>query len=150
MEIPGSPHTLSFQVSNNGATTLQGASRPRPTELDQLRYGFTFTVPLSPGRFLSIFRSPPAPPPLAADAAVRVELRSIAFAPGEVRIKAGQAVEWINLDPVAHTATAEDGSWGSPSFSQNERWTRVFPLPGRYPYYCIPHPQMRGVVIVEP
>ena len=56
----------------------------------------------------------------------------------------------MNLDPIEHTATADDGSWGSPLLKEGERYVRRFEQPGRYPYHCTPHPQMQGVVIVEP
>lgn len=156
--IPGTPHTFSLQATNGGAITLQGASREKVAGApDQLRYGFVFTVPLGTGsRWARIFRpGPPAeaqpePGSAATDtAAVRVEMKMVAFAPGEVRIRAGQSVAWVNRDPIEHTATADDGSWGSRLLKEGEIYVRRFDTPGRYPYHCTPHPQMRGVVIVE-
>ncbi|HEX7240083.1 MAG TPA: cupredoxin family copper-binding protein [Longimicrobiaceae bacterium] len=161
MAIPGSPHTFSLYAANNGAATLQGVSRSaRLGRADSdTRYGFTFTVPLGSGsRWARIFR--PGPPPAAPAASgpaeparegvVRVDVRDFAFGPREVRIRAGQSVEWVNADTAMHTATADDGSWSSPELQQGGRWTRRFDRPGRFGYYCIPHPDMTGVVIVEP
>jgi plastocyanin len=151
-EIPGSPHTLSFQISNSGATTLQGVAREKTIGPKSYRRGFAFTVPLgTPERWLRIFNPPPPPPPSpASEAGRRVTIQGYAFGPGELRIRAGEQVEWVNLDPVAHTATADDRSWDSGSIAEGQSFTRVFDTPGRYSYFCLPHPNMRGLIIVEP
>src|SRR5262249_23130572 len=46
--IPYTPHTLSLQVTNTNTMTLQGSSRGA----SQKRYGFEFTIPIHPARFL--------------------------------------------------------------------------------------------------
>lgn len=149
--IPGTPHSFSIQAANNGATTLQGASRRPEGALESVRYGFTFTVPLGTGsQWARVFRPAPPPPAASADTSVvRVDMRQIAFAPTEIRIRPGQRVEWINRDPTVHTVTADDGSWGSELIQESGTYSRVFEESGRHPYHCIPHPMMRGVVIVE-
>lgn len=153
MAIPGSPHTLSLQATNSGAITLQGASREKVIgRPGTTRYGFVFTVPLRGGsRWLRIFR--PTPPRASTEgvdsAAVTVEMKMIAFAPAEVRIRPGQTVRWVNRDPIEHTVTAEGEAWGSELLKEGEIYLRRFDEPGRYPYYCTPHPQMRGLVIVD-
>ncbi len=45
--IPGAPHSLTLQVTNTGATTLHGASREKTIGPSSVRYGFSFTVPIS-------------------------------------------------------------------------------------------------------
>lgn len=80
---------------------------------------------------------------------MRIDIKNLAFSPGTVRIKVGQAVEWVNGDPLAHTATADDKSWGSGFINQGGRYARQFTVAGSFPYHCEPHPQMRGTVIVE-
>jgi plastocyanin len=152
MAIPGTPHSFSFQAANNGATTLHGVSRRPEGALESVRYGFVFTVPLgTASQWSRIFRpAPAAAAAIAADSSVvRVDMRQIAFAPAEIRIRVGQRVEWINSDPTVHTVTADDRSWGSELIQEGERYSRLFDQPGRYPYHCIPHPMMRGVVVVE-
>ena len=74
----------------------------------------------------------------------------LAYTPGQVRIRAGQTVRWINRDLVVHTVTAEDRSWGSELIEQRGVYERRFDQPGTFPYFCLPHPTMKGVVIVEP
>lgn len=148
--IPGTPHTLSLHVTNGGATTLQGASRPKVIGTESLRYGFVFTIPLGSRRqWGRIFQADAAgDDPTLAGAAATVEIRMIALTPGEVRIRAGESVAWINRDPLVHTVTADDGSWDSGEIGQGKVFVRRFDRPGRYTYHCIPHPQMTGVVIV--
>src|SRR5690606_6627151 len=149
--IPGTPHSFSLQAANNGAATLHGVSREPEGALKSVRYGFTFTVPLgTASQWARIFRPPPVSQGAAADTnVVRVDMRQIAFAPAEIRIRRGQKVEWINSDPTVHTVTADDESWGSELIPEGGRYSRVFEEIGRFPYHCLPHPMMRGVVIVE-
>jgi plastocyanin len=151
MAIPGSPHTFSLQATDGGALTLQGTSRRTPLAFRDVRYGFTFTVPLgSRSQWARIFRAAPATPAPAPDAGTaRVEIRMVAYAPREIRIRAGESVEWVNRDPIEHTVTADDGGWGSEMMKEGEAYVRRFDRPGRYPYHCLPHPQMTGVVVVE-
>lgn len=150
--VPGSPHTLSLHATNGGSSTLQGAVRDKVIGPEAVRYGFAFTVPLGTGsQWARIFRPGAATHhPSPAPGVVRVEMRGVAFAPGEVRIRAGQSVEWVNLDPVAHTATSDQGLWDSGTLAEGDRFMHRFDRPGRFPYHCTPHPQMTGVVIVDP
>ena len=46
---------------------------------------------------------------------------------------------WTNQDKVAHTVTADDGSFDSDYFGQGQSYSMTFTTPGRYQYYCIPH-----------
>ena len=158
LAIPGSPHTLNLQATNGGAMTLQGASRAKVLGPESIRWGFVFTVPLGTGsQWARIFRpapaapaapaGPAAPTPSGSGVAAQVGMRMIAYQPPEVRIRAGQSVEWINQDPTRHTVTGD--GWTSELLNEGGRYVRQFAQPGRYPYRCLPHPQMTGVVIVE-
>lgn len=151
MAIPGSPHTLSLQATNGGAVTLQGASRPKVIGSQKVRYGFVFTLPLGSRRqWGRIFQGDSATTVIAASGdTARVELRLIALTPREIRVRAGQAVEWINRDPLTHTVTSDAQVWDSGELKEGQRFVHVFTRPGRYLYHCNPHPQMTGVVIVE-
>ena len=112
------------------------------------------TVPLgTASQWSRIFRPAPAGALVAAapgDSVVRVDMRQIVFAPAEVLVRVGQRVEWINSDPTVHTVTADDGSWGSELIQEGQRYSRIFDQAGRFPYHCIPHPMMKGVVVVVP
>lgn len=149
ISIPGTPHTMSLQAGNGGALTLQGTSRSKTRDFSPRRYGFVFTVPLGTGsQWSRVFRPAPPPEPPPADSVVRVEIRLVAYQPQEIRIRPGQTVEWVNRDPIEHTVTADDGSWGSELLPEGGRYSRRFDRPGRYSYHCLPHPMMKGVVVV--
>ena len=152
--FPGTRHHFSFHATNGGAVTLQGTSREKAYGPEPVRYGFAFVAPLgTASQWSRIFRrgaAPSEPQPEAAEgASVRINIKDLAFSPATVRIKVGQAVEWVNGDPLAHTATADDKSWGSGFINQGGRYARRFTAVGSFPYHCEPHPQMRGTIIVE-
>ncbi|HYO29763.1 MAG TPA: ScyD/ScyE family protein, partial [Thermomicrobiales bacterium] len=89
----------------------------------------------------------PTPPPVAAGA-VPVTIRNFAFDPPTVQIRTGQAVEWTNEDPVAHTATADDKTFDSGNLNTDQSFGYVFDTPGTFPYICIYHPYMKGTIEV--
>ncbi len=66
-----------------------------------------------------------------------------------ITIDAGQTVLWRNDDSVNHTATADDGSWGTGTIKPDGWFVRRFDEPGTYTYFCSYHPEMTGTVIVE-
>jgi plastocyanin len=78
-----------------------------------------------------------------------VVIRSFAFTPGEVRIRAGERVTWINCDEDPHTSTSEGGVWASPFLAPGDAFTQTFSTAGEFPYFCEPHPFMLGRVVVE-
>ena len=150
--IPYTPHTLSLLATNVTSGTLEGSS----TGLDgTVFWGFEFTVPFSGfarwGRIFSPEELRAAAPAEVGDAArvVEVEISGLAFGRSELRVPPGTTVRWVNRDPVAHTATSDDSSWGSPSIGPGETWSHTFERPGRHPYHCVPHPFMEAVVIVQ-
>lgn len=78
-----------------------------------------------------------------------VKVKNFAFSPKEVTIKAGDMVAWTSEDGVAHTVTADDGSFdsgdivkGDPPFEQR------FDAVGEVRYHCDHHGGMKGKVIV--
>jgi len=77
------------------------------------------------------------------------------YIPYEIRIGVGDTVTWTNDDITAHTVTSgtpggddvgalfDSGLWiGGNTFEQ------PFDAEGEYPYFCMIHPWMAGVVIV--
>ncbi|MBA3578756.1 MAG: cupredoxin family copper-binding protein [Gemmatimonadaceae bacterium] len=153
--FPGTRHHFSFQATNGGATTLQGTSRKKAYGPESVRYGFAFVAPLgTASQWSRIFRRAGAEPAAVAVEAdsgrVRVNIKDLAFSPATLRIKVGQTVEWVNGDPLAHTVTADDKSWGSAFLNQGGGYVRRFTAVGSFPYHCEPHPQMQATVIVEP
>ena len=78
-----------------------------------------------------------------------VTISGYAFSPATIHIKVGGKVTWTNQDQVAHTATADGGSFDTKLISQGKSATVTFDKAGTYPYHCTPHPNMKGTVIVE-
>ena len=77
------------------------------------------------------------------------------FIPYEVTVDVGGVVTWSNDDSAAHTVTSRDASGGpsgvfdSSLFMAGTTFSYEFEATGNYPYYCMVHPWMQGVVIVE-
>lgn len=86
---------------------------------------------------------------------VNVSMENFQFVPAEITITAGTTVVWTNDDSssILHTVTA--GTRGNPtglfdaSLNPGETFSFTFEETGTYDYYCIPHPGMDGLVIVE-
>lgn len=76
-------------------------------------------------------------------------MRNLSFAPGKLEIVAGTTVTWKNDDPLAHTITATDRSFDSGSIESGRTWSRAFARAGTYTYFCIPHPFMKGTIVVK-
>jgi plastocyanin len=92
-------------------------------------------------------RAREAPP---RDTNVRATIRNLAYAPARIEISAGTTITWRNSDQVDHTVTATDGSWNSGIIRPGETWQRTFDSPGTFEFFCIPHPFMKGTVVVRP
>ena len=77
------------------------------------------------------------------------------FLPATVTIGVGGMVEFVNNDSAAHTSTAgtpadgPSGAWDSSLVMVNMSFTTPALEAGEYPYFCMVHPWMTGLVIVE-
>jgi len=153
--IPGSPHTFSLHASNVDVNTIQGASRRGPLSagIDKALFGFEFTIPLHLKRFGVWFGKGGAAATAtgaAVAAAVQVRMEGFRYHADTVTISAGQAVRWINADPLEHTVTfAEGGPASSGLIPAGGSFVVQLDRPGMYPYHCLPHPFMKGVVTVR-
>jgi plastocyanin len=85
----------------------------------------------------------------AARQPVRAAIRNLAYEPARIVVDAGTTIVWRNEDPVEHTVTATNRSWDSGTIRPGGTWQRTFDTPGRYEFFCVPHPFMTGVVIVR-
>jgi plastocyanin len=79
-----------------------------------------------------------------------VILRGTAFSPSRLTAKVGQDVVWSwNDDGVAHTVTADDGSFDSGRMTTGT-FRHTFDRPGEFTYHCQIHPQqMTGTIVVS-
>ena len=77
------------------------------------------------------------------------------YIPYEVTVDVGGEVTWTNDDTAAHTVTggsAADGPSGvfdSSLFMAGTSFSFVFEEAGTYPYFCMVHPWMEGIVVVQ-
>ena len=88
----------------------------------------------------------PSGSPVAGDS---VGMKSSAFSPPNLLVRAGTTVTWTNDDALPHTVTATDGAWSSGDLQPGGTFRRTFADPGAYPYLCLYHPLMVGTVTVE-
>jgi plastocyanin len=149
LRIPYSPHSVSIQLTNTQNASIEGAARGiKGAHLA----GFEFTIPFTLSRYFGR-RERPTPdaaiPERDGQPAV-AQIANFAFNPGDIRVRAGTRVRWVNGDRVEHSVTAADGSFDSGLIGPGHAFERVFDRPGSYAYHCTPHPFMSGRVIVEP
>jgi plastocyanin len=95
------------------------------------------------------------------DGAAWEETISERFYPPELTVPTGSDVTWTNDDDITHTITSgknagygmyeflQDGIFNSGDLDEGESFTFHFAEPGRYEYFCVPHPWMNGVIVVQ-
>jgi len=80
------------------------------------------------------------------------------FIPYEVTIDVGGEVTWTNDDTLPHTVTDGDLSvdpdnvgtvFDSKLLMAGNTFSHKFDAAGEYPYFCMVHPWMKGIVIVQ-
>jgi plastocyanin len=95
------------------------------------------------------------------DGATWKETISERFYPPELIVPSGSNVTWLNEDDLTHAISTgkkagygmyeflQDGIFNSGDLDGGESFTFHFAKPGRYEYFCVPHPWMNGVVTVQ-
>ena len=77
------------------------------------------------------------------------------YDPSTVTISAGGTVTFVNSDTAPHTVTSgtatdgPDGVWDSSLIMIDMSYSVTLDNPGTYDYFCMVHPWMDGIVIVE-
>ena len=97
-------------------------------------------------------RSTPAPsraPAKAAARAVNTGMKNINFLQPRLQVTVGTTIEWKNNDPLPHTVTAADKSFNSGLIQPGKTYRHTFTKAGTYSFHCVPHPFMKGVVVVR-
>ncbi len=90
--------------------------------------------------------------PAGSKSGVTVEL--FQFKPGQLEVKAGTRVAWINQDDIAHTVTSgtpeqRDGRFELPLDGRGATGAVKLDTPGTYLYFCNRHHSMRGGIRVK-
>jgi predicted secreted protein with PEFG-CTERM motif len=76
------------------------------------------------------------------------------YIPYEITINVGEEITWSNDDSAAHTVTAGSASDGpsgvfdSSLFMAGTTFSHTFEEAGTFPYFCMVHPWMEGIVNV--
>ena len=78
---------------------------------------------------------------------ITVTIDKMVFAPAEITLKAGDIVEWINKDIVAHTAAVK-GSW-EVIIQAKKTVSTILHDVGAISYYCRFHPNVMSKTAVS-
>lgn len=71
------------------------------------------------------------------------------FLPQTITVPVGTTVTWTNKDDEEHTVTFEAGLLNRRLVARGTFFSHTFTENGTFTYYCDPHPEMVGKVIVE-
>ena len=77
------------------------------------------------------------------------------FIPYSISVNTGQTVTWTNKDTYAHTVTSgyadkgPDYNFDGNLFMTGATFSWTAKTAGEYPYFCVIHPWMAGIVIVK-
>jgi alcohol dehydrogenase (cytochrome c) len=98
--------------------------------------------------------APPQPESTMQAAALAVNNPAIvdfAFKPGSILVPPGTTVTWTNVGDQPHSATsaAIPKVWDTGILTKGQTASFTFTQEGTFDYFCIPHPFMRGKVIVN-
>ncbi len=74
-----------------------------------------------------------------------ITMRSMNYSRPPAGIKVGDTIVWVNRDNVPHTATARNRSFNV-NVPQGRSVRMRVRQAGRFAYYCIFHPAMRGTI----
>lgn len=72
------------------------------------------------------------------------------YDPQVITVKRGTVVAWLNTDPgMVHNVGDDGGAFTSTLLQTDQSWSHKYTKPGVYPFHCLPHPWMKGKVIVK-
>ena len=77
------------------------------------------------------------------------------YIPYHVTVSAGEEITWSNDDSAAHTVTSgtpsegHDGNFDSSLFMSGSTFSVTLDEAGEYPYFCMVHPWMTGIITVN-
>ena len=85
---------------------------------------------------------------LAQGGRVQVIIENLDFTPAEIEVEAGTVIEWVNKDPMDHSATV-DGKWDV-LIPAGKSATHEVTAEDTVTYYCRFHPNMTARITVKP
>lgn len=81
-------------------------------------------------------------------ASAAVTMGDLFFSPSSVAVAVGDTVTWHNTGQAPHNATADDGSFKTPTLNNGQSASHTFTQAGTFSYICTIHPNMKGTVRV--
>jgi plastocyanin len=81
-------------------------------------------------------------------ASASVTMGDLFFSPASVSIAVGDTVTWTNNGQAPHNATADDGSFKTPTIEAGQSTSHTFSQAGTFSYICTIHPNMKGTIRV--
>lgn len=79
-----------------------------------------------------------------------IEIVDNAFWPDVLRVRPGTIVTWRHFGNAPHDTMSFDGLWYSRNMMLGSTFELTFNRLGEFRYYCTAHPEMTGIIIVEP
>jgi plastocyanin len=76
-----------------------------------------------------------------------IDITAMSF-PDDTPVAAGDTVVWTNKMGMAHTVTADDGTFDSGRLTKDKSFSHVFNNAGQVAYHCEIHPSMTGTITV--
>ena len=95
-----------------------------------------------------------AEPSAAAKTAHKVHVvtmsHTFSYEPQTLEVNVGDTIVWKDTDLYQHTVTSVDRkSFNSGPINPGGSWRYKAVKEGTYAYFCVPHPNMRGTLIVH-
>jgi len=94
----------------------------------------------------------PTPTPAASDVVITIVGMngSLSYSPNPATVKVGQTVAWKNADSLAHTATADAGTFDTGTLAAGATSSPItMTTAGTFPYHCAIHgSSMTGTLTV--
>jgi len=140
---PGSPATVSTPDAPPGGASA-GAPRQTPSEPSDNGSSDSRGVPATPPVAAAAGSAPTA----KKSASASVTMGDLFFSPSSVTVAVGDTVTWRNTGQAPHNATADDGSFKTPTLNNGQSASETFNQAGTFSYICTIHPNMKGTVRV--
>ena len=80
---------------------------------------------------------------------IEVNIINFTFQPISVTASRESTIVWINRDTVAHTVTADDGSFDSGAIAPEDSFEQRFDKVKSYSYSCSFHKDMKGTITIQ-
>ncbi len=77
------------------------------------------------------------------------DMASWGYGPTSLTVTVGTTVTWKNAGSQAHGVTSQDQLFDSRLLDAGKSWSYTFDTPGTYRYFCVPHPWMKGRIVVS-